>query len=196
MQVKDVMTKEVICVQPDETVAVASRLMARHNLGVLAVCSPDGKLRGMVTDRDVVLRCVAADEDPAESAGTNLVFLVDVSGSMSDSDSLPLFQQAFREVADQFGDCDRISLVTYSSSEQVVLNGTNGDDINKITEAMDSLETASKRMAAQQVRRLPVERDGRLAGMVSLADLTRAPELRMEVAEALCDICDPVRKQK
>lgn len=143
MQVKDVMTKEVICVQPDETVAVASRLMARHNLGVLAVCSPDGKLRGMVTDRDVVLRCVAADEDPAE---------------------LKVKQVMTRRVV--------------------------------TVDPEDSLETASKRMAAQQVRRLPVERDGRLAGMVSLADLTRAPELRMEVAEALCDICDPVRKQK
>ena len=58
----------------------------------------------------------------------------------------------------------------------------------------DSLDEAAKRMAAQQVRRLPVEQDGRLAGMVSLADLTRQPELKMEVAEALSDICDPARK--
>ena len=42
MQIKDVMTKDVVCVPPDETVAVASRLMERHNLGVLAVCGQDG----------------------------------------------------------------------------------------------------------------------------------------------------------
>ena len=58
----------------------------------------------------------------------------------------------------------------------------------------DTLDAAAKRMAAQQVRRLPVVQDGKLAGMVSLADLTRRPEMQMEVAEALSDICDPVRK--
>ena len=142
MQVKDVMTRDVVCVQPDETVAVASRLMARHNLGVLAVCNKDGKLKGMVTDRDVVLRCVAADEDPAE---------------------LKVKQVMTRRIV--------------------------------TVDPEDSLETASKRMAVQQVRRLPVEREGKLEGMVSLADLTRQPELRMEVAAALCDICDPVRKE-
>ena len=141
MQVKDVMTKDVVCVTPDETVATASRLMAGRNLGVLAVCGKDGKLKGMLTDRDVVLRCVAADEDPAE---------------------LKVKQVMTRRVV--------------------------------TVEPEDSLETASGRMAAQQVRRLPVVQDGKLAGMVSLADLTRQPELRMEVAEALCDICDPVRK--
>ncbi len=143
MQVKDVMTKDVVCVQPDETVAVASRLMARRNLGVLAVCGKDGKLKGMVTDRDVVLRCVAADEDPAE---------------------LKVKQVMTRRVV--------------------------------TVDPEDTLETASGRMAAQQVRRLPVVRDGKLEGMVSLADLTRQPALRMEVAEALCNICDPVRKEE
>lgn len=143
MRVEDVMTKDVVCVQPDETVAVASRLMERHNLGVLAVCNQEGKLKGMLTDRDIVLRCVAADEDPAE---------------------LKVKQVMTRRI------------VTVDPD--------------------DSLDTASKRMAQQQVRRLPVERDGKLAGMVSLADLTRRPEMQMEVAEALGDICDPVRREK
>ena len=46
---------------------MASRLLSRHNVGVLPVCSADKKLRGMVTDRDIVLRCVAAEEDPAQT---------------------------------------------------------------------------------------------------------------------------------
>ena len=142
MQVKDVMTKDVVFVQQDATVAEASRLMASQNLGVLAVCGKDGKLKGVVTDRDVVLRCVAADKDPT---------------------SLKVKQ---------------------AMTKQVVT-----------VEPEDSLETVARYMAAQQVRRLPVVQDGKLAGMVSLADLTRKPELRMEVAEALCEICDPVRKE-
>ena len=38
-----------------------------HNVGALPVCGGDGRLRGMVTDRDIVLRCVAAEEDPAQT---------------------------------------------------------------------------------------------------------------------------------
>ena len=143
MQIKDVMTKDVVCVQPDETVAVASRLMERHNLGVLAVCGKDGKLKGMLTDRDIVLRCVAADEDPSE---------------------LKVKQAMTRRVVS--------------------------------VDPEDDLEAAARHMAEHQVRRLPVEQDGKLVGMVSLADLTRQSEMQMEVAEALSDICDPVRKAK
>ncbi len=65
MQVKDHMTKELVRVAPEESAAVAARLLARHNVGMLPVCSKEGRLRGVVTDRDIVLRCVAADEDAA-----------------------------------------------------------------------------------------------------------------------------------
>ena len=50
-----------------EVEALAARLLARHNVGALPVCGPEGNLRGMVTDRDIVLRCVAAEEDPART---------------------------------------------------------------------------------------------------------------------------------
>ena len=43
---------------------LAARLLARHNVGSLPVCGSGGQLQGMVTDRDIVLRCVAAEEDP------------------------------------------------------------------------------------------------------------------------------------
>ena len=49
-------------------------------------------------------------------------------------------------------------------------------------------------MAARQVRRLPVTEEGRLVGMVSLADLSRRPDYMMEAAEALEDICAGVRR--
>lgn len=141
MQVKDVMTTNVVTVLPEETVATASRLMARDNLGALAVCSRNGHLRGMLTDRDIVLRCVASGEDPAE---------------------LTVRQVMTRR------------LVTVNPEEETA--------------------KAAIRMASQQVRRLPVEKDGKLIGMISLADLTREPQYRMEAAKALCNICNCVRK--
>jgi len=67
MVVSDFMTKNVVSVSTDESVALASRLLSRHNIGALPVCSRDGALRGMVTDRDIVLRCVAAGKNPEET---------------------------------------------------------------------------------------------------------------------------------
>ena len=67
MNVRDCMNPHVITVEPEESVAVASRLMARHNVGALPVRARDGSLCGIVTDRDVVLRCVALERSPQET---------------------------------------------------------------------------------------------------------------------------------
>ena len=64
MRVKDCMTKQVISVGAGEPVSVAARLMARYNLGALPVRGTDGQLEGMLTDRDIVLRCIAAERSP------------------------------------------------------------------------------------------------------------------------------------
>ena len=65
MKVNDIMSTHVICVGQDESVGTAARLLKRYNLGVLPVCDGAGRLRGMVTDRDIVLRCVAPEGDAA-----------------------------------------------------------------------------------------------------------------------------------
>lgn len=64
MKVKHLMTPNVISITPDESAAVAARLLTHYNIGALPVCTAQGKLCGMVTDRDVVIRCVAANLDP------------------------------------------------------------------------------------------------------------------------------------
>ena len=67
MQVKDLMNPSAVTVEPVASAALAARLISRHNVGALPVCGSDRRLRGMVTDRDIVLRCVAAEEDPAQT---------------------------------------------------------------------------------------------------------------------------------
>ena len=64
MLVKEIMSGKVVSISPDENTALAARLLSRYNIGALPVCTKEGKLRGMVTDRDIVLRCVAAGEEP------------------------------------------------------------------------------------------------------------------------------------
>ena len=67
MQVKDLMNPSVVTIEPTSSAALAARLLSRHNVGALPVCGADGRLRGMVTDRDIILRCIAAEEDPAQT---------------------------------------------------------------------------------------------------------------------------------
>ena len=64
MLVSELMTDSVISIAPDEPASLAARLLYRHNIGSVPVCSEDGRLKGIVTDRDIVLRCVAAENDP------------------------------------------------------------------------------------------------------------------------------------
>ena len=77
------------------------------------------------------------DRTPAAS---NLVFLVDVSGSMEDRDKLPLVKSSLRLLARQLSPADRISLVVYAGSTGVVLEPTPGSDKATIAAALDRLE--------------------------------------------------------
>lgn len=67
MKLKEIMSQNVIKIHPRESVAVAARLLANHNIGVLPVCGHDGKLCGVVTDRDLVTRCLATNLPPEQT---------------------------------------------------------------------------------------------------------------------------------
>ena len=67
MKLKDIMSQTVVKIHPQESVTVAARLLANHNIGVLPVCDQNGELRGVVTDRDLVTRCIASNRAPEET---------------------------------------------------------------------------------------------------------------------------------
>lgn len=64
MKLRDIMTKQVVRIQPEETIAVAARMLEHNNIGAMPVCTGNGKLCGMITDRDIVTRCLAAGKLP------------------------------------------------------------------------------------------------------------------------------------
>ena len=64
MQVSDLMTSHLVSVDREETVAAAARILSSRNIGALPVTGSGGKLVGMLTDRDIAVRCVAANIDP------------------------------------------------------------------------------------------------------------------------------------
>jgi CBS domain-containing protein len=68
MKLRDVMTNPVIRIHPEENVAVAARMLSRYNIGILPVCGSDGRMVGLVTDRDLVTRCLASSRSPAATA--------------------------------------------------------------------------------------------------------------------------------
>ena len=141
MKVCDIMSDRVVSIDQNETVSAAAKLLKRCNIGALPVCDSSHRLRGMLTDRDIVTRCVAADADPEQL---------------------------------------RVSEIM---SRGVVTAGP-----------FDELGQVVKVMSGDQVRRLPVLDEGRLVGMVTLADMARSSLLTMEAAAALGDISANIRR--
>ncbi len=140
MVVSQLMNPNVVSITPDETAALAARLLQRHNVGSLPVCSLDGRLRGIVTDRDIVLRCVAAESVPE--------------------------QTKVREIMSR-------GVVTVTPDADV--------------------REATRLMASEQVRRLPVVSDGRVVGMLSLGDMAKNMSFDMEASKALSEISSNVK---
>jgi len=79
---------------------------------------------------------VASEERPA----SNLVFLLDVSGSMNSPDKLPLLKQGMKMLAEQVREQDRVAIVVYAGSEGLVLPSTSGENRQAILDALDRLE--------------------------------------------------------
>lgn len=91
------------------------------------------------------------DIDYADAPPSNLVFLLDVSGSMGDYDKLPLLQEAFGLLAENLTEKDRISIVTYASGDKVVLEGAKGNETTKIKRALNSLKASGGTNGSQGI---------------------------------------------
>lgn len=135
MKLREIMTNQVIRIHPEETVAVAARMMEHNNIGAIPVCGSDGKLCGMVTDRDLVIRCLAAGKSPQTTSV-----------------------------------CDVMTGKIYVGRPDM------------------EIAVAAGLMGREQIRRLPVMENGKLCGMVSIGDIARKREIRIEAGDALSEI--------
>lgn len=114
--------------------------------------------------------------DMSRRPQTRLVFLLDVSGSMSDANKLPLVKESMKLLVEQLGENDRIAIVTYSDTAELKLDTTPGSDKGPILAAIDSLhadgstngaggiqlayETATKHFAPEAANRVILCTDG------------------------------------
>lgn len=80
MKAKEIMSKDVACVRADESVERAARLMKQHGCGSVPVCC-GGKVEGIVTDRDIALRCIAEGKDAKQEKVGDIMTANPATGS-------------------------------------------------------------------------------------------------------------------
>ncbi len=83
---------------------------------------------------------------------SNLVFLIDVSGSMSDANKLPLLKSSFKLLVQQLREQDHAAIVVYAGAAGLVLPSTSGADKKKIIEALDHLEAGGSTAGGAGIR--------------------------------------------
>ena len=92
------------------------------------------------------------DIKSVERPRANLVFLMDVSGSMQPEDRLPLVKNAFRMLVDELKPDDTVSIVTYASGSGVLLEPTKISDKHRIMQALDQLGAGGSTAGAQGIQ--------------------------------------------
>ncbi len=83
---------------------------------------------------------------------SNLVFLIDVSGSMDEEDKLPLVKSSLKLLVDQLRAQDKVSLVVYAGNAGLVLPATSGDDKIKIKDAIDALDAGGSTAGGEGIK--------------------------------------------
>lgn len=136
MLVNEIMSNRIVSVGREDSVAKAAKQMSDHNIGCVPV-EDNGKLLGMLTDRDIVLRCVALGHDP--------------------------------------NSCKAVDIMTENAA---------------YVAPTQQVFEAARVMAAEQIRRLAVLENGKLKGILSLADIARVSN-DAEIANALTEISMP-----
>lgn len=92
------------------------------------------------------------DVKPTEQPKANLVFLIDVSGSMDEPDKLPLLKSAFRLLVSKLKPDDTVSIVTYAGNAGTVLMPTKAAEKQKILAAIDNLEPGGSTAGEEGIR--------------------------------------------
>ena len=130
------MTNKVVSVQKDEMITEAAKKMKQAGVGSVAV-EDQGKIVGIITDRDIVVRNLAEDANPAQC---------------------------------KCGDIMTTNIVTASPESSI-------NDVAQV-------------MSQRQVKRVPIVKEEKVIGMVSLADLSQTRGKKSEAGDTLRDITD------
>lgn len=104
-------------------------------------------------DHQLVLIGLQGKKIPVDNLpASNLVFLIDVSGSMHDENKLPLVKASMKMLVDQLREQDKVSIVVYAGAAGLVLQPTSGGDKTRIKDAIDNLQAGGSTAGGQGIR--------------------------------------------
>lgn len=73
MKVKECMCGEVCCVKPETKINEIAKIMEKNHIGCVPVCNNQNDLVGVITDRDITLRCIACDKDVKNTTASDIM---------------------------------------------------------------------------------------------------------------------------
>ncbi len=119
--------------------------------GPLGITTELGPCPWQPANKLVRIGIKARDLDPKNIPPSNLVFLIDVSGSMNDDNKLPLLKQSMLLLAGELTAEDRVSIIVYAGADRVVLTPTRGDQKEKIRKAITTLTSGGSTHASSGI---------------------------------------------
>lgn len=91
------------------------------------------------SEHGLLMMTVEANKKDVDNKGNNFVFLIDTSGSMRAANKIDLVKESFKLLTESLTENDTVSIVTYASDAQIVMEGVSGDKHKAIIKAIDSL---------------------------------------------------------
>ena len=73
MKVKECMCNDVCCIKPETKIQEVAKLMSENHIGCIPVCDNNSSVCGIITDRDILLRCVACDKDTKQTPVSDIM---------------------------------------------------------------------------------------------------------------------------
>ena len=139
MKVKDCMCGEVCCVKPETKINEVAKLMEKNHIGCVPVCNDQNCIVGVITDRDITLRCTACDKDAKTTIASDIM---------------------------------TCNVCTCNEN--------------------DNISDAERKMADNQIRRIPVVDNNKVIGILTLGDLANYNKEigQNEVCNTIENICE------
>jgi len=133
---REIMTPGVECVGEKDTVLDAAKMLAKLNVGSMPICGEDNRLKGMLTDRDIVVKVLAEGRDPASTTAGELGEGKPVTIGADDSIQLAIQTMAEHKVR-RLPVIDGHDLVGIVSQADIAKNAED-DDIGRLVEVIST----------------------------------------------------------
>ncbi|WP_240744206.1 VWA domain-containing protein [Desulfopila sp. IMCC35006] len=139
-------------VRIEEMINYFSYAYPQPETGPIGITTELGPCPWQPANKLVRIGIKAKDLDPGNIPASNLVFLIDVSGSMNQANKLPLLQQSMLLLTGELTGQDRVSIVVYAGTDRVILPPTAGDQKETIRKAITSLSSGGSTHASSGIQ--------------------------------------------